>query len=517
MKLRLLMVCAVVLLAVGIAYAAMEDIKNIPSCSLCGMNRDTYASSRMLIQYADGATVGVCSLHCAINELRQHKDKQVTSIKVADFNSKELIDAKSAVWVLGGKLPGVMSPAGKWAFAGDAQARAFVKDNGGSVVDFVQVMDTSEASGTAMEHAGHNMGLGAQMLFNPAFGDQIYHTHPAGMWMVNYKFMRMSTKGYLDGSSSVRANDIGYTDTSSSSSDTGGSMSSMSVKSAAMGGDMGGGDTGSMDSGSMDSGSPKPKKYNYMMIPTSMTMDMHMVMAMYGVTDRVTLMGMTGYVYNKMNMLMDMGMGSSKSAPMSTGGLGDTELRAMYKINDLLVGSLGLSLPTGSIKETIDSMGDEYRAPYDMQLGSGTYDLKPAITYTDLSADGLWNWGTQLQYTAHTGHNGADYTLGDNFKATGWVQRAFGPATAWGRLAYNDTDHIHGHDEAIDETQAWSPMPDGDPHNYGGQKLDGMLGVSFTKGPFSFGVEAGMPIYQHLYGLQLKNDWSVNFAFQTMF
>ena len=119
------------------------------------------------------------------------------------------------------------------------------------------------------------------------------------------------------------------------------------------------------------------KPYDYMMIPTSMTMDMHMVMAMYGITDRLTVMAMGTYVANTMKMIMDMGPMRSISsvAPMVTSGVGDTEVRGIYKINKYLVGSLGLSLPTGSINEKVDTMGKEYRAPYDMQLGSG--DLRP--------------------------------------------------------------------------------------------------------------------------------------------
>ena len=72
---------------------------------------------------------------------------------------------------------------------------------------------------------------------------------------------------------------------------------------------------------------------------------------------------------------------------MSTGGLGDTEVRGTYKINDVLTASLGLSLPTGSVSEEVTSMSKTFRAPYDMQLGSGSYDLKPALTYNALSAD----------------------------------------------------------------------------------------------------------------------------------
>ena len=107
-----------------------------------------------------------------------------------------------------------------------------------------------------------------------------------------------------------------------------------------------------------------------------MTMDMYMPMVMYGITDRLTVMVMGNYQVNKMKMLMDMGpmMGISEDSPMRTAGIGDTELRGMYKINEYLVGSLGISLPPGASRR-IRHYGHDFSRPYDMQLGSGTYDL----------------------------------------------------------------------------------------------------------------------------------------------
>jgi len=53
-------------------------------------------------------------------------------------------------------------------------------------------------------------------------------------------------------------------------------------------------------------------------------------------------------------------------------------------INKYLVGSLGLSVPTGSIKQTVNIMGMEFRAPYDMQLGSGTFALKQTLNQLNI-------------------------------------------------------------------------------------------------------------------------------------
>jgi hypothetical protein len=167
-------------------------------------------------------------------------------------------------------------------------------------------------------------------------------------------------------------------------------------------------------------------------------------------------------------------------------------------------------------------MHRKYRQPYDMQLGSGSYDLKPALTYTDLSDDAKWNWGAQAMYAWHTGKNENDWSYGDSFKITGWIQRALGPFTSWLRLAYNDTGRIKGHDPEIQKLLDPNPMkgassPDADPDNYGGQRLDGMLDLSFQKGSFNIGVEGGVPLYQDLNGLQLKTTWFLNAGIQVMF
>jgi hypothetical protein len=256
--------------------------------------------------------------------------------------------------------------------------------------------------------------------------------------------------------------------------------------------------------------------YGFMMTPTKMTMDMHMLMAMVGVTDRFTVMAMSNYQAMVMDMLMNMGSGNVPQSPMRTSGFGDTELRGIYGIWKYLVGSLGLGIPTGSTTEEIDMMGITFRAPYDMQLGSGTFELRPALTFNMLSDSALWNFGAQASGVYHiASHHG--YSRGDNFKFMGWVQRALGPAATWLRLVFNDTGRISGRDPEIDEMQAVASAPDGDPNNYGGQRIDAALGVAVKIGPFSFGVEGGLPLYENLNGLQLKTSWFLNSGFQTMF
>jgi nitrous oxide reductase accessory protein NosL len=94
----------------------------------------------MVVEYDDGTTVGLCSIHCAAVDLANHIDKAPKVIWVADLPTQKLLEAEKAIWVLGGSKPGVMTKRGKWAFADKPAAEAFVKENGGTVVVFEEAM-----------------------------------------------------------------------------------------------------------------------------------------------------------------------------------------------------------------------------------------------------------------------------------------------------------------------------------------------------------------------------------------
>lgn len=140
-----LLLCLVLSLLVvpSVVLAVAEDVAQHPSCSYCGMDRDKFSSSRMLVKYSDGSEVGTCSLRCSAVELAVSLGKTPASIWVADYNSRELIDADKAFWVVGGKTKGVMTARGKWAFATREAAEAFVKAQGGEMVDFDEALETA--------------------------------------------------------------------------------------------------------------------------------------------------------------------------------------------------------------------------------------------------------------------------------------------------------------------------------------------------------------------------------------
>jgi hypothetical protein len=118
------------------ASSAQDDVAKQASCKYCGMDRKTFAHSRMLVTYEDGSSMGTCSLHCTAIELALNIDKTPKSIEVGDFKTKKLIDAEKASWVIGGSKPGVMTKRAKWAFESKADADAFIKENGGKPASF---------------------------------------------------------------------------------------------------------------------------------------------------------------------------------------------------------------------------------------------------------------------------------------------------------------------------------------------------------------------------------------------
>lgn len=128
----------------GAAESTHADVKTYQSCAHCGMDRGKYAYSRMLITYTDGSSAGVCSVHCAAIELKASKGKTVKSVDVADLNSKKLVAAEKAIWVIGGNKKGVMTRTPKWAFAIKDDAAAFVSKNGGRVATYREVLALAE-------------------------------------------------------------------------------------------------------------------------------------------------------------------------------------------------------------------------------------------------------------------------------------------------------------------------------------------------------------------------------------
>jgi Protein of unknown function (DUF3570) len=188
----------------------------------------------------------------------------------------------------------------------------------------------------------------------------------------------------------------------------------------------------------------------------SMDMSMHMLELMYAPTDWLTLMLMPQFMDMEMPLVfqgqsVEGDHGGSHTHIHQTGGIGDTGIYALIKLfdqsNQHLHVSLGFSAPTGDsnlkLKERSYNQDAGYMH-YGMQLGSGTWDFKPSLTYTGNMGD--WSWGAQVGGTKRMeSSNDSGYALGDAFDGSVWGGYNL---TNWLsttiRVAYNWQDAIHG-------------------------------------------------------------------------
>ncbi len=148
----LLVLCTAVITLAGTVEPPEE-------CVSCGMNRTTFAQSRMVVTFGDNSSAATCSVNCAVQVMGEKRGKMLKSAQVADYDSRKLIDARTASWVIGGDRRGVMSPVAKWAFADRKGAEAFIRKHGGVLTSFDDVLkETEKELEGAGQPASHGHG-----------------------------------------------------------------------------------------------------------------------------------------------------------------------------------------------------------------------------------------------------------------------------------------------------------------------------------------------------------------------
>jgi hypothetical protein len=315
------------------------------------------------------------------------------------------------------------------------------------------------------------------------------HIHPRGEWMIGYHFMHVYQAGLMDGSDSV-SKEHAYSST-------------------ANGG------------------------YGYHNAPRDMRMDMHMIEVMRGVTDRLTVMVMAQYLSMAMKADLHPHLGATpptREIPftMNSNGIGDTQVSAIYRLtpaewNQRALFNFTVSLPTGSITEQDDmphgpgGMSMKMRMEYPMQLGSGTYDLKPGLTY--IGQWQRWSWGGQFTPTFRLGENSEGYTLGNRMDMATWFAYRWLPSLSTSfRLAAASWSNIDGRDDEIEVSMS----PAADPKAQGGDRIDAGIGFNLyaPSGVLQghrLAVDLATPIYQRLDGPQLRTKWLVSANWQYAF
>lgn len=339
------------------------------------------------------------------------------------------------------------------------------------------------------------------------------HLMEKGEWMTSYRFMNM----HMDG---MRADTDDVT----------------SAEVALMPNALGGED---MRMGDLVDGTPRIMTVpgTYRIAPIDMDMRMHMLGFMYGISHDVTGVVMFNYIEKEMTMQTYMGPEGTTELGQFTGktsGFGDTKVAALIRFGDSDVHNLhfnaGLSLPTGSITESgsvlppfagmmgtaVDELVEIDRLAYPMQLGSGTFDLEPGITYTARVND--LSWGGQALATLRLYDNDEDYRLGNVFEGTAWIANQWQNwVSTSARISAKSEGSIKGRDLTI---TGGNPLSD--PANSGRDTVNVLLGINLlgTDGWVKnqrLAIEVGAPVYEKVDGVQMSQDWTATVGWQTTF
>ena len=279
---------------------------------------------------------------------------------------------------------------------------------------------------------------------------------------------------------------------------------------------------------------------DYTMVPIRMQTRMHMFGAMFAPHDRVTLMAMMNYRNDFMEMQV-----THRHIPegyyyqtedhwLTTAGPGDLRLSALIPFlntsNTDLRLNAGVSIPTGPINPRfIYSSNRIIRDPhYPMQLGSGSFELRPGLTFA--ATHGSWSYGVQTRGAIRLNRNSQNYRLGPTIGATLWSARRFndwlsislrGAFENWGNVTTFTSEkeresYRHNDTAAIRTTQSDYPSPTMDPNLQGGTRGSLAVGMNFSC-PDRIGgilarqrlaIEFQMPVYENLDVQQMELDWT---------
>ena len=299
------------------------------------------------------------------------------------------------------------------------------------------------------------------------------HGHKAGEIMLSYRFMAMDMQGLQSGTTSIETADV--------------------LK-------------------------------DFMMVPTAMQMQMHGFGTMFAPHDKLTLMVMTNYRLLRMEMEgAHLHKEGDHGHPvghheMLSSGIGDAKLETLLTLwkrpHLILLGNIGVSLPTGSISKN----GEEGNLlPYPMQLGSGSFEARPGVTLFGYRQN--WSYGGQLRGTFPLHTNSQEYRHGTAMSVTAWGARRFSDwLSLSGRLFFTHWKDISGRNPTLNPLMSPSHRPDW----RGGQRLDIAISSNLIvpTGTFAgqrLAVEFQIPFYQNLTGTQLKTTWRLILGWQYAF
>jgi len=114
-------------------------------CSVCGMSLKEYYKTNHAVKLKDNTYKQYCSLNCLAFDYNNIKNN-ISELLVVDTAKEKFINAYTAFYLLGSKIPGTMSKVSKIAFKDKKDAEKFKTQYGGEIVSFKQAFDLTKKS-----------------------------------------------------------------------------------------------------------------------------------------------------------------------------------------------------------------------------------------------------------------------------------------------------------------------------------------------------------------------------------
>lgn len=436
--------------------------QKIDQCVFCKM--DIKDIKHMAIAENENKAESFDAIECLINYLKENDEGSFSSLKVADYTTGNLIEAKNAIYLKSKAIPSPMG-ANLSAFKNKEDAIKLKNEKGGELFTWIEIKDKFVNSKFgAIDHSHHDHNRPDLHAPIGVMGD---HLHEKGGLMLSFRYMNMAMNGNKSGSDNI-SDDVIYN--------------------------------------------------NYMVAPQDMIMNMYMLGVMYAPSNKLTITLMQNYIEKNMDLTAKMmldGMTMMQNFSTRTVGLGDLNIGTLYSIYDNHKTSLhlngSLSIPIGDIENTDDTpMMNDIKLPYAMQLGSGTFDVTLGATFKGYFTKA--SFGTQFLSTLRTGKNSQDYRFGNIYQLNIWgAYKLFNNFSVSARFLSVSEGELIGVDNDLNPIMVTTA----DKNNYGSDKIKSFAGfnISFPETSsfknFIIGFEAGVPIYENYNGVQMDENLSI--------
>lgn len=259
----------------------------------------------------------------------------------------------------------------------------------------------------------------------------------------------------------------------------------------------------------------------YTVAPLELSNVTHQLMASWGMSDRLTLIGTAEFAMMERKQITNGGIlyitGIEALGDMTASAVYEVYRQGPYRMN----ASVGAVLPIGKARTYADTpFGLAQALPYDQRPGGGAFALMPGLSASVQNE--VASLGAQFKGRIHLGTGTADFTPGDRYQADGWaayrINSVLGVSAGvrwqiWGMLEGADPQLVPTLDPGNDNVTGMA----------GGERVDMPVGINMIMPAGSvvaghrLGVEATYAVHHEYEGVRLGLDWGLNLGWTMPF